>query len=148
MTHISCKHAFCERLTWLSGTFEKTNLYLSKRIQQEVEQPLIFYRNADQDKFNHSHLLALLNCNIFKNYQHSFINTLPDYNRPWDYPKNFGISSWLNRKSKIWFFYFPQYLCFLNLMGQNSDLIAFTSKFQAICKPEWTKEMNFDNFQI
>ena len=32
--------------------------------------------------------------------------------------------------------------CFLNQTGQNSDLTAFTSKIQVLCRPEWTKGKN------
>ena len=55
-------------------------------------------------------------------------------------------------KKENLFFYFPECVCFLNRMGQNSDLSAFTSKIQVFYRPEWTKgdsmKTNFDIFQI
>ena len=59
--------------------------------------------------------------------------------RSWDYPENFGICSQLNRKSKTFFFYFPQCECVLNRMEQSSDPRAFTSKIQVFFRPKWTK---------
>ena len=59
--------------------------------------------------------------------------------RPRDYPEIFGICSQLDRKSKTWFFYFPQCVYFLNQTGQNPNLTAFTSKIQVFCRPEWAK---------
>ena len=59
--------------------------------------------------------------------------------RRWDYLENFGIYTQLDRKSRTWFFYFPQCVCFLNLTGQNPNLTAFTSKIQVFCRPKWTK---------
>ena len=67
-------------------------------------------------------------------------------------PWKFWIYSQLSRKSKTWFFAFPQYVLFLNWVGQNPNLKAFTSKIQVFGRPEWTEggtvKMNFDNFQM
>ena len=56
--------------------------------------------------------------------------------RPWD-QKNLVLNL---IEKKIYFFYFPLCAGFLNQMGQNSDLTAFTSKDQVFPRPEWTKE--------
>ena len=51
-------------------------------------------------------------------------------------------------------FYFPQWVRFLNLTGQNSNLTAFASKIQVFkIKVRMDKKgdpvkMNFDNFQM
>ena len=74
--------------------------------------------------------------------------------RRWDYLENFGIYTQLDRKSRTWFFYFPQCVCFLNLTGQNPNLTAFTSKkfryFADQNRPKGSVpiKMNFDNFQM
>ena len=71
--------------------------------------------------------------------------------RSWDYPENFGICSQLNRKSKTFFFYFPQCECVLNRMEQSSDPRAFTSSglFQTKMDQRGVPmKMNFENFQI
>ena len=35
----------------------------------------------------------------------------------------------------------PQWVCFLNLTGQNPNLTAFSSKIQVFCRPEQTKRV-------
>ena len=54
-------------------------------------------------------------------------------------PWKFWIYSQLSRKSKTCFFAFPQYVFFLNWVGQNPNLKAFTSKIQVFGRPEWTE---------
>ena len=63
--------------------------------------------------------------------------------KSWDYPRNFGIYS--QRKSKAWSFTFLNVVCFMNQMGQNPNLTAFTSNIQVFCRPEWTKGAPYES---
>ena len=64
--------------------------------------------------------------------------------RSWDYPEHFQIYSQLSRKSNL-VFHFPQCVYFLNWTEQNPNLIAFTSKIQVFCRPEWIKGWPHEN---
>ena len=45
----------------------------------------------------------------------------------------------IEKVKPVVFFYFPQYVCFLNWTEQNPNLTAFTSKILVFCRPEQTK---------
>ena len=76
------------------------------------------------------------------------ISSLSSHFRSWDYPENFGIYSQLDRKSKTWFFTFPN--VYVSWMEHDKILISQISppKFRCFADQSRPKTEPHENEQL